>query len=87
MGVSGQCHAPAVLYPRGKDPWYPLDRRLDGLQSRSGHGLEKKSSAPVGDQTPIVQSVVRQYTALATAAPSLCTLNCLTASTEHFYHV
>jgi hypothetical protein len=30
MGVSGQRHALAVLYPRGKDPRYPLDRRLVG---------------------------------------------------------
>jgi hypothetical protein len=35
-GVSGQRHAPAALYPRGKDPLYPLDRRLGGPQSRSG---------------------------------------------------
>jgi hypothetical protein len=26
MGVSGQHHAPAALYPRGKDPRYPLYR-------------------------------------------------------------
>jgi hypothetical protein len=32
MGVSGQLHAPAALYPRGKDPRYPLDRRLFGPQ-------------------------------------------------------
>jgi hypothetical protein len=30
MGVSGQRHSPAALYPRGKDPRYPLDRRLGG---------------------------------------------------------
>jgi hypothetical protein len=36
-GVSGQCHAPAALYPRVKDPRYPLYRRLGGPQSRSGH--------------------------------------------------
>jgi hypothetical protein len=36
-GVSGQHHAPAALYPRGKDPRYPLYRRLGGPQSRSGH--------------------------------------------------
>jgi hypothetical protein len=30
--VSGQCHALAVLYPQGKDPWYPLYRRLGGPQ-------------------------------------------------------
>jgi hypothetical protein len=44
MGVSGQHHAPAALYPR-----YPLYRRLGGPQSRSGHKrLEEKSSAPAG---------------------------------------
>jgi hypothetical protein len=36
MGVSGQHHASAALYPRGKDPRYPLYRRLGGPQSRSG---------------------------------------------------
>jgi hypothetical protein len=59
MGVSGQRHAPVALYAR-----YPLDRRLGGPQ-----GLEEKSSAPVGDRTPIIQPVVRHYTAWATAAP------------------
>jgi hypothetical protein len=28
MGVSGQRHAPAALYSRGKDTRYPLNRRL-----------------------------------------------------------
>jgi hypothetical protein len=37
MGVSGQRHAPAALYSQGKDPRYPLYRRLGGPQSRSGH--------------------------------------------------
>jgi hypothetical protein len=31
MEVSGQLHP---LYPQGKSPWYPLDRRLGGPQSR-----------------------------------------------------
>jgi len=35
---------PRPLYPRGKRPRYPLDRRLDGLQSRSGCGGEEKKS-------------------------------------------
>jgi hypothetical protein len=66
MGVSGQRHAPAALYPRRKNPRYPLDRGLGGPQSRSGRrGLEEKS----GDRTPIVQPVVRHYIAWATAAP------------------
>jgi len=37
-GVSGQCHASAALYLRGKDPRYPLYRMLGGPQGRSGHG-------------------------------------------------
>jgi hypothetical protein len=38
--------APLILplYPQGKSPPYPLDRRLGGPQSRSGHGGEEKDS-------------------------------------------
>jgi hypothetical protein len=46
MGVSGQRHAPAALYPRGKDPRYPLYRRLGGPQSRSGHWGYRKNPLP-----------------------------------------
>jgi len=31
------------LYPQGKRPWYPLDRRLDGPHSQSGCGGEEKN--------------------------------------------
>jgi hypothetical protein len=34
-------------YPQGKSPRYPLDRRLGGAQSRSGHGGEYKNSQPL----------------------------------------
>jgi hypothetical protein len=34
------------LYSQGKSPWYTLDRRLGGPQSRSGHGGEEKNSQP-----------------------------------------
>jgi hypothetical protein len=64
MGVSGQRHAPAALYPRRKDPRYPLVKRLGGPQSRSGRWGKKKNL-----DRPIVQPVVRHYTASATAAP------------------
>jgi hypothetical protein len=45
MEVSGQLHAPAA-YSQGKSPWYPLDRRLGGPQSRSGRGGEENNSQP-----------------------------------------
>jgi hypothetical protein len=44
MGISGQNHAPATLYPWGKDSQYPLDMTLDGPQSQSGQCLQQKSS-------------------------------------------
>jgi len=34
---------PQPLYPWGTDPRYPLNRRLSGPHSRSGHGEEKTS--------------------------------------------
>jgi len=43
MEVNDHLYAQAAL-PQGKRPWYPLDRRLDGPQSQSGHGGEKKNS-------------------------------------------
>jgi hypothetical protein len=35
-GVSSQHRALATLYPQGKNPQYPLGRRLGGPQSQSG---------------------------------------------------
>jgi hypothetical protein len=41
MEVSGKRHSPAA-FPQGKNTWYPPNRRLGGLLSRSGHfGKEK----------------------------------------------
>jgi hypothetical protein len=37
---------PWPLYPQGKSPMYPLDRRLGGPQSLSGRGGEEKNSQP-----------------------------------------
>jgi len=31
------------LYPKGRSPWYPLDKRLGGSHSRFGSGDEKNS--------------------------------------------
>jgi hypothetical protein len=35
---------PQQLYPQGKSPQYPLDWRLGGPQSQSGHGVEEENS-------------------------------------------
>jgi hypothetical protein len=48
--ASGEFHAPAAL-PPGKSPRYPLDRRLRGLQSRSGRHGEVKILTPTGTRT------------------------------------
>jgi hypothetical protein len=51
---------PRPLYPQGKSPWYPLDRRPGGPQSRSGRGGEEKNSQPqpgIEARIPIVQPV------------------------------
>jgi hypothetical protein len=46
-GVSGQCHVPATLYSGGKNPRYPLDTRLCGPQSWSGHRGYRKNRLPL----------------------------------------
>jgi hypothetical protein len=59
MEGTGQLHAPVVLQP-GKQPRYPLYRRLGGSQSRSGRSGEEKISYPYQESNPessVVQSV------------------------------
>jgi hypothetical protein len=49
LGTRWRCmvsFTPRPLYLQGKNPWYPLDRRLVGLQSFCGHGGEEKNSQP-----------------------------------------
>jgi hypothetical protein len=49
---------PQPLYPQGKSPWYPLDRRLGGSQRRSGRGVEEENSEPLpGLEPPIIQPI------------------------------
>jgi hypothetical protein len=43
---------PRPLYPQGKSPWYPLDRRMGGPQSRSGRGGDEKNSQPLPELEP-----------------------------------
>jgi hypothetical protein len=54
---------PRPLYPQGKSPWYPLDGRRGGPQSRSGLGGVEKNSQPLsGLEPPIMQPVAQRYT-------------------------
>jgi hypothetical protein len=65
MGVNGQRHAPAALLPPvpivQEAGWAP--------EPVWTQRIEEKSSAPAGDRTPIVQPIVRHYTAWANPAP------------------
>jgi hypothetical protein len=63
---------PRPLYPRGKSPRYPLDRRLGGPQSRSGRFGEQKILDPYWDSNSdpsVVQPVTSRYTDYAIPAP------------------
>jgi hypothetical protein len=60
---------PRPLYPWGKSPLYPLDRRLGGPQSWSGCYGEEKNLAPARNRTLAVQPVARCYINWAIPAP------------------
>jgi hypothetical protein len=67
MGVSGQHHALAALYPR-----YPLYRRLGGPRAGLDTEVRGKILCPCrgsNPDRPVVQPVVRHYTAWANLAP------------------
>jgi hypothetical protein len=74
MGVSGQHHAPAALYPWGKDPgthwrggWVGPRAGLD-TEDRGKILCPCRGSNP---DRPVVEPVVRHYTAWANPAPIL----------------
>jgi hypothetical protein len=72
MGVSGQRHAPAVLLPPGKGPhctggWVGPRAGLD-TEARGKILCPRRESNP---DSPVVQPVVRHYTAWANPAPLL----------------
>jgi hypothetical protein len=59
MGVSGQRHAPAALYPPGKGPPIPVVQEAGWAPELvRTQRLEEESFASVGDLTLVVQSVV-----------------------------
>jgi hypothetical protein len=62
MEASGEPHSSSALLP-GKEPHYPLDRWLDGLQSLSRLCGEEKSSQLLPRlEPPIIQPIVQLYT-------------------------
>jgi hypothetical protein len=61
--VSGQRHAPAALYPRDSTPVHIVQEAGWAPQPVWTQRLEKKSFAPAGDRTSVVQSVATHYTA------------------------
>jgi hypothetical protein len=62
---------PRPLYPRGKIPQCPLDRRLGGPQSRSGRRGEEKMLDPIGTRTPTPRSSSQKPVAIPTALSRL----------------
>jgi hypothetical protein len=53
---------PRPLYPQGKSPWYPLDRRPSGVQSQCGHGKVKNSQPLQALKPLIIQPIAQCYT-------------------------
>jgi hypothetical protein len=62
MGVNGERHAPAALYPPGENPGTHWIRGWMGLRAGLDTEAREKSFTSTGDWTPIVQSVVRHAT-------------------------
>jgi hypothetical protein len=61
------------LYLQGKSPWYPLNRRLDEPQSRSGRGGEDKDfPATAGNRTVELRLSSPLLSAVPTKLSRLC---------------
>jgi hypothetical protein len=60
-GVSGRRHAPAALYPRGKDPGTHCTGGWVGPRAGLDTETRGKILPPAGDR-PVVQTVARHYT-------------------------
>jgi hypothetical protein len=69
---------PRPLYPQVNSPWYPLDRKPGGPQSRSGRGGEEKNFQTLpGLEPPIIHH-------WATPLFIMCTNNFICGAWRHF---
>jgi hypothetical protein len=60
MEVKSQIQTPAALPRENRPPQYPLDKRLDGHQGRSGRCGVKKFT-PAGNWTPAILALFIHY--------------------------
>jgi hypothetical protein len=60
--MSGQRHAPAMLYPRVEDLWYPLYSRMGGPQTQRLEEIYFLLCRGLNFFRPVFQSVARHYT-------------------------
>jgi hypothetical protein len=65
------CFTTLTPNARGNSPRYPLDRRLDAPQRRSGNYGEDKNLAPAENRNPAAKPVARRCTDWAICAPVL----------------
>jgi hypothetical protein len=59
MGMSGQRHGPATLYPRERNPVPIVQEAGSASEPVWTQRLEENSFVSAGVQIPVVQSVVR----------------------------
>jgi hypothetical protein len=69
---------PRPLYPRGKSPRYPSDRRSDGPQSRSGRCGEEKILGFTGTRNVILGRPAHSHTDYSIAAPVVNSIDYIT---------
>jgi hypothetical protein len=61
LEVNCQFHVPVAL-PPGKRRWYPPDKKLGGLQIRSGPSGEERISCLCRESNPGRPALARRYT-------------------------
>jgi hypothetical protein len=62
VGDEWSASRPSRFTPEGKDPLYPLDRKLGASRNQSGRCGEEENIVPVGTRTSAIQPVARRYT-------------------------